>query len=160
MNTTNGGEQAPQQQLDQNALAMAFGIDPSNLDASITQNALSFLSSQLMNGQQMDALTGASPPQAKRKVQRKSGKSSPNQQQVTKPNLEALAASVFGNKAEEIKADQQPNELTAANFLSSILGNTMGSQQQKQQTPVSQNNYWNENVPLKSADEVGFCLFL
>ncbi|KAI6176069.1 GATA-type domain-containing protein [Aphelenchoides bicaudatus] len=152
MNTQNGSEQPVQQQIDPNALALAFGIDTSNMDSSLTQNALSFLSSQLMNGQQIDSLQNGntgSPPQAKRKVQRKSGKSSPNQQ------ITNLAASVFGNKAEEIKPDQQQQngtDIAAANFLSSILSNSIAPQQ-KQQTPTSQNNYWNENIPLKTADE-------
>lgn len=146
------------QHIDTNALALAFGLNTNNMDASMTKNALDFLSSQLMN-QSVDTSAALNPPQAKRKAQRKSGKSSPNQQQqpITKtqttPNLDALA-SVFGNKSEEIKTDSQ-NDLVAANFLSSILGNTMSTPQQQQSNNDSTNNYWNENVPLKT-DEVNF----
>lgn len=144
----NGSEQTPQQ-IDSNALALALGIDTGNLDPSLAQNALSFLNSQLINSADSSSLANGNPP-AKRKIQRKSGKSSPNQTAVhqSNNNLEALAASVFGNKNEDIKTEQHGGELTAASFLSSILGNSLTPQQ----TPTSQNNYWNENVPLKTED--------
>src|SRR5688572_16439486 len=87
-------------------------------------------------GQQIDlsSLAALNPPQAKRKAQRKSGKSSPNHQPITKApptSLDSLSA-VFGNKVEEIKtveSQQSAADLATANFINSFLGNTMSTPQ-------------------------------
>jgi hypothetical protein len=137
-----------EQQIDTNALALAFGLNTNNIDASMTKTALDFLSNM---SQQVDlsSLATLNTSQPKRKIQRKSGKSSPNHQPIS--NSQGVTLN-FGNKTDELKLDSQQNanELATANFLSSILGNTLSTPQQSNGDSA---NYWNENVPLKS-DEV------